>query len=99
MADATHRYGPTEGLPALRDALVEKLATENGLTGVEVMVTAGANQVIWLSLCGLSVGGELRCYETKDTKANTERQLILQPSVARFPCALPPDCASRLTPT
>ena len=42
---ATDRYGPTEGLPELREAILEKLAAENGLTGVDVMVTAGANQV------------------------------------------------------
>ncbi|CAL5223689.1 g6241 [Coccomyxa viridis] len=37
-------YGPCAGLPALASALREKLATENGLPGHEVMVTSGANQ-------------------------------------------------------
>eukprot|EP00873_Tetraselmis_striata_P044831 jgi/Tetstr1/465095/TSEL_009823.t1 len=39
-----HQYGPTEGLPELREALRRKLREENALEGVEVMVTAGANQ-------------------------------------------------------
>ena len=37
-------YGPDEGMPALRAALREKLARENGLEGYDVHVTAGANQ-------------------------------------------------------
>jgi histidinol-phosphate/aromatic aminotransferase/cobyric acid decarboxylase-like protein len=37
-------YGPDEGLPALRQALVAKVAAENGLPGHDVHVTAGANQ-------------------------------------------------------
>lgn len=41
---ALSQYGPDAGLPPLRQALREKLAAENGLTQVEVMVTAGANQ-------------------------------------------------------
>lgn len=40
----TNAYGPDDGLPALREALAEKLLAENGLDGVDVMVTAGANQ-------------------------------------------------------
>ena len=40
-----HSYGPCEGLPELREALKAKLSKENGLeSGVEVMVTTGANQ-------------------------------------------------------
>ncbi|GAB4819316.1 hypothetical protein N2152v2_006362 [Parachlorella kessleri] len=39
-----HGYGADEGLPALRDALRQKIAAENGLEGYDVMVTAGANQ-------------------------------------------------------
>lgn len=42
--DALHTYCPDEGLPEFRSALVEKLRKENGLTNVEVVVTAGANQ-------------------------------------------------------
>lgn len=37
-------YGPDEGLPSLRQRLREKLATENGIEGYDVHVTAGANQ-------------------------------------------------------
>ncbi|KAG1677998.1 hypothetical protein FOA52_000793 [Chlamydomonas sp. UWO 241] len=39
-------YGPAEGLPALREALRAKIATQNGLVSHEVMVTAGANQAV-----------------------------------------------------
>lgn len=38
-------YGPAEGLPALREALKEKLSLRNNLNKHELMVTAGANQV------------------------------------------------------
>jgi len=41
---AVHQYGPCEGLPPLREKLREKLREENGLDGVDVMVTSGANQ-------------------------------------------------------
>jgi len=41
---SVHAYGPCEGLPALREGLKRKLRSENGLEGVEVMVTTGANQ-------------------------------------------------------
>jgi aromatic aminotransferase len=37
-------YGPVGGMPALVAALKAKLAAENGLEGVNVMVTSGANQ-------------------------------------------------------
>ncbi|CAL5224308.1 g6975 [Coccomyxa viridis] len=39
-------YGPDEGLPELRSALQEKIERDNGLTGYNVMVTAGANQAL-----------------------------------------------------
>ncbi|CAO2815334.1 unnamed protein product [Amaranthus hypochondriacus] len=38
------RYGADEGIPELRDALMQKLRTENKLTKSKIMVTAGANQ-------------------------------------------------------
>ncbi|KNA12068.1 hypothetical protein SOVF_129050 [Spinacia oleracea] len=38
------RYGADEGIPELRDALMQKLRTENKLNKSKVMVTAGANQ-------------------------------------------------------
>jgi len=45
MSEAdTSLYGADDGMPALRAALVEKLRVDNGLTGSDVMVTAGANQ-------------------------------------------------------
>ncbi|KAJ1632477.1 pyridoxal phosphate-dependent transferase [Pavlovales sp. CCMP2436] len=40
----THLYSADEGIPELRAALRASLASEHGLEGVEVMVTAGANQ-------------------------------------------------------
>ena len=40
----TSLYCADDGLPALRDALLRKLATKNGITQSDVMVTQGANQ-------------------------------------------------------
>lgn len=40
----TCQYGADDGRADLREALMEKLRAENGLEGVDVMVTAGANQ-------------------------------------------------------
>ncbi|XP_020248697.1 uncharacterized protein LOC109826129 [Asparagus officinalis] len=51
---STSHYGADEGLPELRQALIEKLRRENKLTKSSVMVTAGANQAfvnIVLTLC------------------------------------------------
>ncbi|XP_062182993.1 aromatic aminotransferase ISS1-like isoform X2 [Phragmites australis] len=48
------RYGSDDGLPELREALLEKLRRENKLTKSSVMVTAGANQAfvnLVLTLC------------------------------------------------
>ncbi|XP_010429976.1 PREDICTED: uncharacterized protein LOC104714344 [Camelina sativa] len=47
-------YGPDEGLPELRMALLNKLREENKLTKSAVMVTAGANQAfvnLVIALC------------------------------------------------
>ncbi|CAL5321421.1 unnamed protein product [Camellia sinensis] len=41
---SSSRYGTHEGLPELREALVEKLCQENKLSKSSVMVTAGSNQ-------------------------------------------------------
>eukprot|EP00879_Flechtneria_rotunda_P018349 GHRR01019246.1.p1 GENE.GHRR01019246.1~~GHRR01019246.1.p1 ORF type:complete len:399 (+),score=104.95 GHRR01019246.1:337-1533(+) len=49
-----HSYGPADGLPALKEALEQKVASRNGLPGYEVMVTSGANQAflnLVLALC------------------------------------------------
>ena len=40
----THSYCADDGLIALRDALQDKIKTENGLTNSAVMVTSGSNQ-------------------------------------------------------
>ncbi|KAF9685242.1 hypothetical protein SADUNF_Sadunf03G0034400 [Salix dunnii] len=48
------RYGADEGIPELREALMQKLRKENKLVNSSVMVTAGANQAfvnIVLTLC------------------------------------------------
>lgn len=47
-------YGPDDGIPELRAALINKLKLENKLTKCSVMVTAGANQAfvsLVLTLC------------------------------------------------
>lgn len=40
----TNAYGPDDGTTQLREALLTKMRVENKLEGVDVMVTAGANQ-------------------------------------------------------
>ncbi|CAL1377873.1 unnamed protein product [Linum trigynum] len=48
------RYGADEGIPELREALLQKLQSENKLRKSSVMVTAGANQAfvnLVLALC------------------------------------------------
>uniref|UniRef100_A0A0E0JEU3 Aminotransferase class I/classII large domain-containing protein n=1 Tax=Oryza punctata TaxID=4537 RepID=A0A0E0JEU3_ORYPU len=48
------KYGSDDGLPELREALLEKLRRENKLTNSSVMVTSGANQAfvnLVLTLC------------------------------------------------
>jgi aromatic aminotransferase len=55
----THMYCPTSGLPELIEGLKEKLARENALKNVEVIVTSGANQAftnVVLSLCDSTDG-------------------------------------------
>ena len=42
--DTLHTYCPDEGTVELRPALAEKLATENALDDVNIIVTSGANQ-------------------------------------------------------
>lgn len=39
-----HTYCPDEGLPELRDALIDKVERENSLSQHNVMITSGANQ-------------------------------------------------------
>jgi aromatic aminotransferase len=43
-APLLHTYGPDEGLPALRQAIQQKIKRENQLINHDVMVTVGANQ-------------------------------------------------------
>lgn len=49
----SNAYGADDGLWELRLALKEKLLEENQLKGVEVMVTAGANQAYTNLVCAL----------------------------------------------
>lgn len=51
-------YGDDDGLPQLREALSEKLKVENGLEGVDVMVTTGANQAYVNIVLSLVDAGE-----------------------------------------
>ncbi len=41
---ALHKYGPIAGLPRFQEQLLAKCRDENGITGKEIMITAGANQ-------------------------------------------------------
>ncbi len=50
----SQRYTPDSGLAKLRTALEQKVVKENGLTGREIMVTAGGNQAfinLVMALC------------------------------------------------
>lgn len=40
----THGYSADDGIPQLKEALLKKLREENGIEGVQLMVTQGANQ-------------------------------------------------------
>jgi N-succinyldiaminopimelate aminotransferase len=55
-----HRYGPTAGVPALQDALVEKLRTHNGIACErdEVLVGAGATGVLANAVGAIAAPGE-----------------------------------------
>ncbi|RLF73463.1 MAG: hypothetical protein DRN55_03435 [Thermoplasmata archaeon] len=49
---ALSRYTPDEGLPSLREAVAEKLRSENGIHAAEgeVMITPGANYAFFIAL-------------------------------------------------
>ncbi|MCO5611213.1 hypothetical protein L7F22_065464 [Adiantum nelumboides] len=54
FSPSVSNYGPDDGIPELKAALLHKLRTENKLTKSSVMVTAGANQAfvsLVLTLC------------------------------------------------
>jgi aspartate/methionine/tyrosine aminotransferase len=58
---ATHEYQPVAGLPALRQRLAAKLATENRIDlsrGSEVMVTAGGNMAFMHAVMATTVPGD-----------------------------------------
>lgn len=44
LQPSCNSYGPDEGSPELREALKQKIKSQNGLNGYDVQVTAGANQ-------------------------------------------------------
>lgn len=55
-----HRYGPIEGLPALREALLKKCRERNGIEGKEIHITCGGNQAfmsVVMTIC--DVGDEV----------------------------------------
>jgi aspartate/methionine/tyrosine aminotransferase len=56
----THKYSPTAGLPALREALVEKTRRDSGLavTPAQVLVTNGGKQAIANSFAALLDPGD-----------------------------------------
>src|SRR5688572_5903563 len=58
-----HRYGPVEGMPALVDAIEQKLLVENGITvrpSSRVLVSAGGNLAFMnAALAILDVGDEV----------------------------------------
>ena len=57
--DATvHAYGPANGDLELQAALRAKLASENGISASEVMVTAGANQAFTNVVIALADAGD-----------------------------------------
>ena len=49
LSDGVTRYGPAAGSPALREAVAEKLTTENGIptSAEQVMITNGGKQAIY----------------------------------------------------
>jgi len=49
----TNAYGADDGMASLRNALIDKLRNENGIEGVDVMITAGANQAYTNVVVGL----------------------------------------------
>lgn len=56
---ATHRYGPTGGSPALRKAIVERLAKSGAAVDLErVVVTVGAKQALYLAFLALLDPGD-----------------------------------------
>ena len=60
---ANHKYQPVAGIPALLDALTQKLAAENGIAvgpahGNRVMVTAGGNNAFIATVLALGDPGD-----------------------------------------
>ena len=59
---AHHRYGPVDGVPALKAAIADKLRAENGWPGEErdsrVVVTAGANMGFLNALLAIADPGD-----------------------------------------
>ncbi len=55
-----HKYRPVQGIPALREAFVHKLRTENGLDleGAEVVVTAGSNMGFQNAILAIAEPGD-----------------------------------------
>ena len=62
LADASiNRYGPVEGIPELRQALMQKLETENNVnidSGNSIVVTAGSNMAFNTAVLAISDPGD-----------------------------------------
>ncbi len=60
LRDGWTKYGPTGGLPELKDCIRQKLSQENGLVygADEVLVTVGAKQAIFNALMALCNPGD-----------------------------------------
>ena len=61
LAEGQTHYGPNRGLPALRQAIAQKLAAENGITADpdrEIVVTVGAAEALFMAMVGLLNPGD-----------------------------------------
>jgi aminotransferase len=102
-----HHYTHPAGLPALREAIAETLARENGLayTPDEIIVTAGVQESIMLCMLGLvNPGDEVLITSPRFTTYDTAVQLcggvpVPVPTYERDDFALlPAQIEARLTP-
>lgn len=61
LAEGQTHYGPNRGLLALRQAIAQKLAKENGIVAdpeLEIVVTVGAAEAIFMAMVGLLNPGD-----------------------------------------
>ncbi|KAL6769175.1 AST2 [Auxenochlorella protothecoides x Auxenochlorella symbiontica] len=84
----TYAYGPDEGLPELRRLLKEKVETQNGLEGYDVVVTPGANQAFMnVVLATLDPGDGVVLFKPYYFNHHMALQMTgLGPSIVYGPC-------------